>query len=213
MSGFHRALDVIRANRRPYFAVNAGYYGLVLCGMIVASFAPGLQQQLMARMNSAFEAGMFRLVTEAYRSGNVPLAALLTFGVNSALGAFAVITLPSAVIPFAGCLMGCVRATMWGLMLSPTSPKLLLVMLPHSVVLLLEGQGYVLAAFGVYLWGKWILHPEGAGLATRGEGYLAGLRANLSLYWLILPVLAVSAVYEAVEVIGMMALAKGYAGS
>jgi hypothetical protein len=207
MNGFRDAIGVIRANRRPYIAFNALYYGLVLCGMIVAGIWPGLQEHLMANVRDAFQAGLFQAVSAAYRSGNVPLAALLTFVVNSALGAFAVITLPSAVIPFAGCLTGFVRATVWGLTLSPTSPKLLLVMLPHSVVLLLEGQGYVLAAFGGYLWGKWLVRPESAGLATHGDGYRAGLRANLALYRLILPVLAVAAVYEAVEVIGMMALA------
>jgi hypothetical protein len=197
MNGFREAIGVILANRRPDIAFNALYYGLVLCGMIIAGIWPGLQEHLMARMRDAFEAGLFKAVSAAYRSGNFPLAALLTFVVNSALGAFAVITLPSAVIPFAGCFTSFVRASMWGLMLSPTNPRLLLVMLPHSVVLLLEGQGYVLAAFGGYLWGKWLVRPESGGLTTHGEGYRAGLRANLALYRLILPVLAVAAVYEA----------------
>ena len=38
--------------------------------------------------------------------------------------------------------------------------------------------------------------------------YRAGLRANLQLYRLILLLLPVAAVYEAIEVIGMTALAR-----
>jgi hypothetical protein len=208
MSGFQKAMGVIRANRRSYIAMNAIYYGLVVFGMIVAAVDQSLQQRLLDQLGAAFKIGLLRVVSDAYRSGNVPLAALVTFLVNSLLGAFAFLTLPSAAIPFAGCLAGCYRAVLWGLTMSPTNPKMLLVMLPHSVVLLLEGQGYVLAAFGAWLWGKWFLRPGRSGFASRGAGYRAGLRANLDLYRLILPVLAVSAVYEAVEVIGAMALLR-----
>jgi hypothetical protein len=47
--------------------------------------------------------------------------------------------------------------------------------------------------------GKWWLFPKSAGLDTHMEGYVAGLKANAALYLLILPVLAVSAIYEASE--------------
>jgi len=201
MNAWQRAIGLIRAHRRAYLAINAGYYGLVLGGMIVTALAPALQQRLLLHMRDAFHSGMLARVTEAYQSGNVARAALLTFLVNSALGAFAVITLPSALIPFAGCFTAAVRAVLWGVMLSPTSPTLLLVMLPHSLVLLLEGQGYVLAAFGAWLWARSYIDPAGG-------GYGAGLRACLRIYCLVLPVLAVAAVYEAVEVIGMSALRR-----
>ncbi len=77
-------------------------------------------------------------------------------------------------------------------------------MLPRLLILLIEGQGYVLAIFGSYLWGRWVVHPGKAGFATRKAGYLAGFRANMQLYSPILATLAVSAVYEAIEVIGAM---------
>ena len=48
----------------------------------------------------------------------------------------------------------------------------------------------------------------GAGFSNSREAYRAGLRANLQLYRLILLLLAVAAVYEAIEVIGMMAVAR-----
>jgi hypothetical protein len=116
--------------------------------------------------------------------------------------------LPSLLIPFAGFVVGCYRAAIWGLSLSPTNPRLLLVMIPHSLTILLEGEAYVVAMFGCYIWGKWLIRPASAGFPSARDAYRAGLRANLQLYRLILILLAVAAVYEAIEVIGMMALAR-----
>jgi hypothetical protein len=72
-------------------------------------------------------------------------------------------------------------------------------MLPHSFTLLLEGHAYVIAAFFgllvlVYLFRK----AEGPGLARRyGRALLLNVKGNL---WVAI-VLAVAAIYEAVEVI------------
>jgi len=208
---FRSAIAIISANRGPYIVVNMAYYGLVLCGMMVAAVYPPVQQKLLATLDGQLKtSALLAPVARAYASGNVPLAAMLTFIINSAVGAFACITLPAALIPFSGFAVGFYRAAMWGLTLSPTSPKMLFAMLPHSVTLLLEGQGYVLPIFGCYLWGKWVVSPAKSGFATRREGYVAGLRVNVQLYSLILTVLAVSAVYEAVEVIAMMRLAEQF---
>jgi hypothetical protein len=75
------------------------------------------------------------------------------------------------------------------------------IMIPHSLTLFLEGQAYILAAFGSYLLGRWFLFPRTAGFESHKQGYWAGLKANFSLYPLILTILAISAVYEVSEVI------------
>jgi hypothetical protein len=213
MSAFDSAIEAIRANRRAYLAINVGYYGLVFLGMLVAGFFPSVQHVLLDRVRFALATGFLSPVTEAYRSGNFVSAAVLTFLVNSLLGAMAAITLPSVPLPFAGCLLAFYRAAMWGLTLSPTSPAMLLAMAPHSITLLFEGQAYVLAAFGCYLWGKWFLLPRQSGFATRRRAYAAGFRASVQLYTMILPVLAISAVYEAAEVIIMARLVRHLAGA
>jgi len=197
---------IIRANRRPYIVINLVYYGLIICGMIVAALYPPVQQVMLAQIRAGLlHSSLLAPVVRAFRSGNIPLAALLTFLFNSAGGAFVPITLLSALIPFSG-LIVCIRALIWGLTLSPTTPRMAAAMLPHSLTLLLEGQGYILAMFGCYLWGKWFLVPGKSGFATRKDGYVAGLRANLQMYPLILAVLAVAAVYEATEVVAVMIL-------
>jgi len=62
--------------------------------------------------------------------------------------------------------------------------------------------------FGSYLWGKWLIRPASAGFRSGRDAYRAGLRANLQLYRLILILLVAAALYEAIEVIGMIALAR-----
>lgn len=92
--------------------------------------------------------------------------------------------------------------------LSPAAPELRLLMIPHSITLLLEGQGYILALLAVYVHGKSWLFPRSAGVEVEGSawqrmqrGYAAGLRRTAYLYVWVVIVLAAAAIYEAVEVI------------
>jgi hypothetical protein len=167
-----------------------------------------VQQALIASVREAFASGPFAAVGSAYASGAVLQAMVLTFVVNLFLGTVVQITLPSLVIPFSGLLLGVVRSILWGLLLSPASPELRLLMIPHSITLLLEGQGYILALLAVYVHGKSWLFPRSAGVEVEGSawgrmlrGYAAGLRRTAYLYVWVVIVLAVAAAYEAVEVI------------
>jgi uncharacterized membrane protein SpoIIM required for sporulation len=92
---------------------------------------------------------------------------------------------------------------MWGLLLAPTFDALSGAMLPHSLTILLEGEAYIIAAFFgllilVYLFRK----AEGPNILRRyGKALLMNLRGNL----LVAIVLAIAAIYEAIEVIlGML---------
>ena len=79
-------------------------------------------------------------------------------------------------------------------------------MIPHSLTLLLEGQGYILALLAVYVSGNTFLRPRSVGLNTHGEGYVNGLKQTGSLYVLVTLFPAVAAVYEALEVIYLVPL-------
>ena len=203
MKIFERAREVIAANRRAYVTINVVFYALLALCMAITLIHPAIQETLLSRMRGELSHGMLKGVAEAYAGGHVVRAMVLTFVVNSLAGALAFITLPSLVIPFAGVAFGSYRACMWGLMFAPGSHRLALIMVPHLLTLVLEGQGYILAMFGAWLLGKWCVRPRQCGFASAGAGYRAGIRANLALYPLILAVLAVAAVYEAIEVIGV----------
>jgi hypothetical protein len=72
-----------------------------------------------------------------------------------------------------------------------------LAMLPHYLTLVLEGQGYILAMLAVYLQGRWVLQPRG----SRAAAFRVGLRQTQALYLPISIILAIGALYEAIEVI------------
>ena len=199
-------LATIRSNLRLYLACNAAYYlGMLIASLFVAAH-PSLQQKLLKDLEANLAHGILSHVARAYQSGNIPAAMLLTFVVNSIIGAFAWITLPSFLVPFSGLATGLYRAVLWGLMMAPTNRGIFLVMIPHSLCVLLEGQGYILAMFGCCLWGRWLIHPSRAGFSSAREAYVAGVGVNFRLYALILPVLAVAAMYESVELVAIKAL-------
>jgi hypothetical protein len=118
-----------------------------------------------------------------------------------------VITLPSLVVPFSGLLMGAYRAILWGLLLSPAAPELRLIMIPHSLTLILEGQAYIMAMLAAYVHGRAFLWPRTVGVITHRAGYKVGLSRTLRIYVLVVLLLALAAIYEALEVILLVRLA------
>jgi hypothetical protein len=199
---FKHAWDVVRADWRAYITLNIIYYGLVILGMIYVSFFnPGLQKQLINEVGQAFTSGPLAAVGGAYGGGKVVSATLLTFVVNLFLGSLIEITLPSLIIPFSGLLLGVYRAVLWGLLLSPANPSLAGPMIPHSLTLLLEGQGYILAMLAVFVLGKAFIRPQAYGVTGHLRGYVEGLRRTGWIYLLVVLLLAIAAIYEAFEVI------------
>jgi len=196
-------LRVMKENRKEYVASNLLYYGLVAVSMIYVSFYADIQEALLGEVRADFPT-LFPSVVEAYRSGNFSLAAALTFFFNLVLGSFVYITLPSLIIPFSGVVTGSIRAVGWGLLLAPTSPELMRAMIPHSLTLILEGQGYVLAMFAAYVHWKGVFRPKSIGEENRARAYMAGIKRTTHVYLLVALVLAVSAIYEAFEVIYLL---------
>lgn len=126
------------------------------------------------------------------------MAAVMTFVVNLFLGAGLAITLPSVLIPFAGILTGMYRATLWGLLFAPAGTPYM--PWQHLPVLLLEGEAYVVAMLGVWLWWWPVLRQKG----HRWAAWKAGLRLQLRVYAVVAALLAISALYEAAEVIYLL---------
>ncbi len=213
MNILKESLNTIKRNYRSYITINILYYGIMLLAMLVPVAFPSVQEELNKTIAQSFNQGMMSSVAGAYSSGNVFAAALVTFLVNLLLGTLVVITVPSTFIPFFGIFMGLFRATLWGLLFSPAHSQIGWALLPHSITILIEGQGYIIAMFAAYLLWRSCLLPKTAGIQTQGvgayiEGYIAGLRQTGLLYILVSLVLLVAAVYEAIEVIAMMAITR-----
>jgi hypothetical protein len=82
-------------------------------------------------------------------------------------------------------------------------------MIPHGLTLLLEGQAYILAIFAACRLGQVLLWPESIGQTSRWRAYLAGLRETALVYILVAVVLLASALWEAFEVIYIVAPITG----
>jgi hypothetical protein len=200
----HDPLSQLSINRRLIWGVHLVYFGLYFLAAVVVYQMPDIQTTLFSATQEDFSGrdGPLSLVGKAYLSGNIALAALVTFVVNFFVGSMAMLTLPSCVIPGSGVLVAVVRPVTWGLLLAPSSRVLERTMLAHSGTLLLEGEGYILATFFGLLIPAYLLRSDPAlGLFGR---YRRGLVLNLKGNILVALVLLVAAVYEASEVILMM---------
>jgi hypothetical protein len=202
------AWGLVQENRRAYIVINILYYGLVVICMIYAAFNQELQQSLLDEIGAEFMTGPLAFVGQAYVNAQVLTAILATFFINLFIGSFGTITLPSLIIPFAGILVGVYRAVLWGLLLSPANSDLRLVMIPHSLTLIIEGQAYILTMLAAYVHGRTFLWPKLVGVESHAQGYLEGLKQTGKLYVLVILTLAIAAIYEVIEVVIMVRLSS-----
>jgi hypothetical protein len=198
------AWGLVQENRRAYILLNIIYYGLVIIGMVYVAFNQKLQQDLMSLIGAQFMTGPLSIVGQAYVNAEVLTAIAATFLVNLFIGSFGTITLPSLIVPFSGFLIGIYRAILWGLLLSPANPDMRLIMIPHSLTLISEGQAYILALLAAYIQGRAFLWPKSVGVETHTKGYLEGLKRTGRIYLLIVLTLAIAAIYEVIEVVIMV---------
>ena len=177
------------------------YFGLLIVVSVAAFDLSALQTGMLSVVKQAFAEphNPLALAGKAYGSGNIPWAAAVTFAINFFLGSTAVITVPSLIVPGSGALMATFRAAVWGLLLAPTFVALSFGMLPHIGTLLLEGEGYILAAFFGLLVPIYLADRD-QGLRLRHR-YGRALMMNAKALILVAIVLAAAACYEAAEVI------------
>ncbi len=208
MRQFKAAIGLVRASRRAYLACNLVYYGLVVGAMGAATLDRGLQQAVVDAVQRSLDAGGLAPIARVYASGNIPLAAGMTFAVNLLVGSFGSITLPSLIVPFGGLLVAMFRAVMWGLIFAPPTLQVtageLVAGVLVALVVALEGQAYVLTMLAAYRHGRAWLWPASSGAADRRSGYREGLRQAASLYLLVIIVLAIAGLVEAGAAIGLM---------
>jgi hypothetical protein len=140
-------------------------------------------------------------VGEAYVTGQALRAVVLTFVVNLLVGTFITITLPSLIVPFSGWLIALYRALLWGFLFSPAPgswfvAQELLSGVLIVVLLLLEGEAYVLGALAAWIQGRTLVSYKRQGYKNLGRAYLAGLKQTALMYILIIIVLIIAAIYE-----------------
>jgi hypothetical protein len=210
MKAFREAFTLIRNDRKAFNMINVCYFAVLIIGMLIVRSNEALQAQLLALVGDAFSTGPMQYLTGAYSNGEIILAIILTFFVNLVLGCFISLTLPSLIIPFSGFVVGVYRALMWGFLFSPDMtgldlPKVLLG-IGIGLLLIFEGEAYVLGLFAVFIQSRAWVKPASAGGENHKQGFLAGIRMTLRMYVLVICMLLIAAIYEVMLVILIMPL-------
>jgi hypothetical protein len=196
-------LAEIARRRKLFVGLHVAYFGACVTAMLLIYELPWVQDALLGFTVRQVrdEPGLLNLAGKAYATKNVAIAAGVTVAINFLAGSLLMITTPSLVVPGVGLLVAMFRAMVWGVLLAPTSEALAQAMVLHSGTLLLEGEGYVLATFFAVLVPIYLFGRGESGVASRyGQALLVNLKGNL----LVLVVLALAAIYEAIEVILQM---------
>jgi hypothetical protein len=123
----------LRQHRRAWLGMNILYFGTIALGMLAVLVYPAMQQSLWQGVGQAFSpTSTLGPLVQAYTEGRLLMAIALTFIVNLVFGSLLVLSLPSLLIPFAGILMGVVRAGLWGVLFSPFGGELQPGLLPRA---------------------------------------------------------------------------------
>ena len=210
MKLIHDITGIFRKDWKLFLATNVFYFGLILIGALIALADPQLQRSLFDLAGTGLSSGPLSSVGDAYHSGSVPYAAAVTFVTNLLMGTLAEITIPSLIFPPWALIMGFVRSLMWGIMLVVPVEGLYPLgrALPHYLTLLLEGEGYVVAIFACMRQIKALLKPKDFGTDSRMKAYLTSIIDNGKLLLVAALLLAISALYEAWEVMYFSGIIK-----
>ena len=205
MNAIREAFALILKDRKAFNLINLGYFATIIIGMLIIRSNPELQKQLVTLIGDAFSIGPMQYLTGAYSNGEIIKAIGLTFFVNLVLGSFIALTLPSLIIPFSGFLVGAYRALVWGIIFSPDLTGLnlskVIMGIGIGLLLVLEGEAYVLGLFAAFLQSRAWVKPVSVGAENHKQGYVVGLRQTLRMYMLVFSMLLIAAIYEVILVV------------
>ena len=188
-------LRVVRENLRVYLFLNFFFNGLLVLAVVFAAQHPEMQRAIFHTAQTGIQEGLLAPIFQVYYvERNILLAAILTFVINLIVGSGLMLSLPSFVVPFIGLPILMFRFILWGLIFGPER----ILRIAPAGTLLLEGQGYILAALGIWLQGTRFLRPRRFGFQSHSEGYKAGFKLTVQLYSLVATVLLVAALYESI---------------
>lgn len=190
------AIDIMKKDWKLLASLNALYFCVLIVGAVLALISPGLHLSMIRFLDADTISGA-RIspanVTEALISAVTVLAS--SFGLNT-LG---MITIPSAVLPLWGPIIGSARFFIWGVAyVSPLDGVLTMQsLLPQYVAILLEGEAYIIAIFACVRQMIAAAESMGSGLKPFLRKYSGAVLENLKLLTIVFILLAASAAYQA----------------
>lgn len=208
--------EIFRKDWKLFVALNCIYFGAIILGALIAVAYPDAQMTMITAAGQTYGSeGVYASVGDAYTSGNVVMAAIVTFLVNFIPGTLLMIILPSLVLPFWALLFCTFRAMIWGVMLVVPVPDVLPLssLAPHYLTLVLEGEAYIVAMFACTRGLIALLKPKAFGADSRLQAYKQSILDTGKLLLVVALILAVAATYEAIEVIAVASITGGASGT
>jgi hypothetical protein len=199
----HKAIfDIFRKDWKLFLAANLIFYGPVAVGVIVAILRPEVQEAVIEFFRRALSTGTLSPVTEAASAGDVLRTSLLIFLYNFLVATILTSTLPSVVFPPWTSLIFALRGLLVGIAVAaPGGGATAVDMASRYIVLLLEGEAYVVAIFASLRQIEALVLPVRLGERSRLKAYARALLDTLALTGIVGAMLAFSALVEAALVI------------
>jgi len=140
------AIGIMKKDWRLLAGLNALYFCVLIIGATLALISPGLHMSMIQFIGATTIGGNFSTAggfTETLKAAGVDFAS------NFFLNTLGLITIPSIVLPLWAPIIGFARFFIWGITyVSPLAGVLTIGnLLPQYVVMLLEGEAYIIAIF------------------------------------------------------------------
>ncbi|OPY28613.1 MAG: hypothetical protein A4E28_01413 [Methanocella sp. PtaU1.Bin125] len=195
-------VDILRKDWKLLAAVNVYYFGILLLGGLVALLRPDIQGYWLDVLAMGLKTGTLAPVGTAIEAGQVLNLALQIFRTNLINGTLVYITIPGLAFPPWAPIIGGWRALLWGMAFvvpygNLTFGKLVF----HYLTMLIEGEAYIIAIFACLRQIEALLWPSRFGESSRVTAYVRAIIDNFKLLIVVALILAVGAVYEALELL------------
>ncbi len=192
------ALGIIKKDWKLLTGLNALYFCVIVIGVALAIMSPTLHLSMVRYIGAETIAGPLGTtvpadVTEALaRAGHA-------FGLSFFLNTLAMITLPSAILPIWGPIIGAARFFIWGVAYTTPLEGVLTpgMLMPQYVAMLLEGEAYVIAIFACARQFAVALASIDLGIRHMLKEYVKAVPDNLKLLVVVAMLLVAAALYQA----------------
>ncbi|BAI62649.1 hypothetical protein MCP_2577 [Methanocella paludicola SANAE] len=190
------AIGIMKKDWKLLAGLNALYLCVLVVGAVLALISPGLQLSMVRYVGAETIGGPL-----TNPSGVTDALAVMAGGLVSSflLNTLGMITIPSAVLPIWGPIIGGARFFIWGVayvlplegVMTPGE------LIPQYLAIILEGEAYIIAIFACVRQLSVAAGHMEAGYQWMLKMYGAAVLENLKLLAVVLVLLTASAIYQA----------------
>lgn len=190
------AIGIMKKDWKLLAGLNALYLSVLVVGAVLALVSPGLQLSMVRYVGAETIGGPL-----TNPSGVTDALAAVAGGLVSSflLNTLGMITIPSAVLPIWGPIIGGARFFIWGVayVLPLEGVMTLGELIPQYLAIILEGEAYIIAIFACVRQLSVAAGHIEAGYQWMLKMYGAAVLENLKLLAVVLVLLTASAIYQA----------------